>query len=131
MKNSQLIALSAAPVAFASAALGTYRYLKGRSDKEVQVVKVKLSEKGLGFKKVKVRRGKAKFEVENEGEYRHAFELVGQNGNGEFNIALPALDPGEKSIFTLELPEGEYEAYCLIDNHRSASRKGRIVFAGA
>ena len=95
-----------------------------------QLVKVSLKEWDLGFQTVKVDGEKARFEIVNDGEYTHSFEIEGEVGGQGVEFRVPDLKPGESTSFTVELPKGNYEVYCPIDGHEDKRMKGTVAFAG-
>jgi uncharacterized cupredoxin-like copper-binding protein len=93
-----------------------------------EVVKVTLKDGDLGFKELTVK-GETRFEIENAGTADHAFEIEGEIGDKEFEVASPVLKPGEKSVIIVGLPAGKYEAYCPVEGHREKGMAGEITFA--
>ncbi|GAB4283657.1 MAG: hypothetical protein Kow0058_02550 [Roseovarius sp.] len=93
------------------------------------VVKVSLKEWDLGFKAVKIDGDEAVFEVVNDGQMTHAFELEGKIGGHKIEFRTGDLKPGERTRFKVELPAGAYEVYCPIDGHEENGMKGTITFA--
>lgn len=100
------------------------------ADEDGQVVKVSLKEWDLGFQNVKVEGEKARFEIVNDGEYTHSFELEGEVGGHKVEFRARDLKPGTHTAFTVELPKGTYEVYCPIDGHEDKGMKGTVAFAG-
>jgi uncharacterized cupredoxin-like copper-binding protein len=97
---------------------------------ELEPVEVKLKEWDLGFKEVAVKGDKARFEIENTGTVEHAFEVEGETGGQKVEFKSPILKPGEKTTFDIELPPGQYEAYCPLHDHRDKGMAGEITVAG-
>lgn len=95
---------------------------------QVQTVQVKLKEWTLGMQTVNIKGTAARFEVENDGQYPHAFKLEGKLGNQNFEIATPVLRAGEKSVLLVKLPAGTYEADCPVGDHEERGMKNTVVF---
>ena len=94
-----------------------------------KAVQVTLKDGDLGFKEMAVEGGEARFEIENAGTTEHAFEIEGEIGGKEFEVASPVLKPGEKAAIIVGLPAGTYEAYCPVDDHRKKGMAGKVTFA--
>ena len=97
---------------------------------EAKTVKVSLTEWSLGFEEVTVEGEAATFEISNDGTAPHGFELEGEIGGEEFEVAVPLLKPGESTAFTVELPAGTYEVYCPVSGHDERGMEGKVTFAG-
>ena len=97
---------------------------------EAKTVKVSLTEWSLGFEEVTVEGEAATFEITNDGTAPHAFEIEGEIGGEEFEVAVPLLAPGESTAFTVELPAGTYEVYCPVSGHDDRGMEGKVTFAG-
>ncbi len=95
---------------------------------EPKVVNVTLKDGDLGFKELTVK-GATRFEIENAGTKDHAFEIEGEIGDKEFEVASPVMKPGEKSVIIVGLPAGKYEVYCPVGEHKEMGMAGEITFA--
>ena len=96
---------------------------------DAKTVQVSLKDGDLGFKELKVEGGEARFEIENAGTTEHAFEIEGEIGGQEFEVASTVLKPGERATIIVGLPAGTYEAYCPVDDHREKGMAGEVTFA--
>lgn len=97
---------------------------------EAEPVKVSLKEWDLGFREVVVKGEKVRFEIVNDGTVEHAFELEGEIGGEEFEVATPLLAQGERTVLIIELPEGTYEVYCPVPGHEERGMKGTVTLEG-
>lgn len=95
---------------------------------QVQTVQVKLKEWSLGMQTATIKAATARFEVENDGQYPHAFKLEGKLGNQSFELATPVLRAGEKSVLIVKLPPGTYEADCPVGDHEMRGMKNTVTF---
>ncbi len=93
-----------------------------------QTIQVKMKEWTLGMQTVTIKGSTARFEVENDGQYPHAFKLEGKLGEQDFEIATPVLRAGEKSVLIVKLPPGTYEADCPVGDHEERGMKNTVVF---
>jgi uncharacterized cupredoxin-like copper-binding protein len=93
-----------------------------------ETVKVTLKDGDLGFKELTVK-GETRFDIENAGTREHAFEIEGEIGGEEFEVASRVLKPGGRSVFIAKLPPGTYDAYCPVDDHREKGMAGKITWA--
>ena len=98
------------------------------AQEEPAVVNVILKNGDLGFKELTVE-GATRFEIENAGTADHAFEIEGEIGGEEFEVASPVLKPGEKAVLIVGLPAGTYEVYCPVADHKEMGMAGEITFA--
>jgi len=90
-------------------------------------VEVKLTEWKLGFKEISAKGGEIRFEIENVGTVEHAFEVEGENGGQKVEYKSPVLKPGEKTTLQVDLPAGEYEAYCPVHDHKDKGMVGAVT----
>ncbi|MGH7483084.1 MAG: hypothetical protein ACRELV_13090, partial [Longimicrobiales bacterium] len=63
--------------------------------------------------------GTVMFQVTNEGEYEHAFEV---EGNGE-EFETDPIAPGSSATLTADLSPGTYEVYCPIVDEEHGSHE--------
>ena len=101
-----------------------------RAAQPEQVVRVNLQEWQLGFRTVEVKGNRIRFEIVNAGQLQHGFELEGEVGGQEFEVATGLLEPGQQAVLVLELPAGEYEVYCPVPGHAPAGMAGKVVVRG-
>lgn len=98
---------------------------------DIQTVEVRLTEWSLGFQEVPITDEKARFAIENAGTTSHAFEIEGEIGGREFEVASPVLTPGAATEFLVELPPGTYEVYCPLPGHEEKGMQATVrVTAG-
>jgi uncharacterized cupredoxin-like copper-binding protein len=68
--------------------------------------------------------GTVKFELTNDGQVTHAFEVEG-NGIEE---KTGNIDPGQSMTLEVDLSKtGSYEIYCPIDGHKDQGMKGTLT----
>ncbi len=67
--------------------------------------------------------GVIEFDVTNDGDTTHAFEVEG-NGIEE---ETDDLEPGESAVLTVELDDGTYEVYCPVGDHEDRGMVGTLV----
>lgn len=91
---------------------------------------VKLNEWELGFKQMSANTGQIRFDIENVGTVEHAFEVEGEAGGQKVEYKSPILKPGEKTTLEVDLPPGEYEAYCPVHDHKDKGMAGEITVKG-
>lgn len=58
--------------------------------------------------------GRVTFEVTNDGDLVHNFEIEGQGVEESFDEDL---QPGESKTMTVDIEEGDYYVYCPVDDH--------------
>ena len=100
--------------------------LTGSAAYAQDAVKVSLKDGDLGFKDLTIK-GETRFDIENAGKHDHALEIEGDIGGKEFSVASRVLKPGQRSVFIVKLPEGTYDAYCPVDEHREKGMAGKIT----
>ena len=72
----------------------------------------------------KVKAGKVKFVMTNDGQAPHALEIEGPSGEAE----TKTVNGGEKASVTVNLSKpGKYTMYCPVDNHRDLGMEGEIT----
>jgi uncharacterized cupredoxin-like copper-binding protein len=103
--------------------------LLGSAAYSQEVVKVTMKDGDLGFKEMTVK-GETRFNIENAGTNDHAFEIEGEIGGQEFEVASRVLKPGQSSVVIVKLPPGTYDAYCPVDDHREKGMAAKLTFAG-
>ena len=62
-----------------------------------------------------IQAGSRVFEVTNDGEIQHAFEIEGQGSEW----VLESINPGETATLTADLQPGTYTVYCPVGDHRA------------
>jgi len=88
---------------------------------------VDLKEWALGFKRMSVQNGHIRFDIENVGTVEHAFEVEGEAGGQKIEFKSPVLKPGEKTTLDVDLPPGEYDAYCPVHDHKDKGMSGKVI----
>lgn len=88
---------------------------------------VDLKEWALGFKRMSVKDGHIRFDIENVGTVEHAFEVEGEAGGQKVEFKSPTLKPGEKTTLNVDLPPGEYDAYCPVHDHKEKGMSGKVI----
>lgn len=70
-----------------------------------------------------VRAGTVQFNIRNVGERIHSLEIE----NGGIEEVSRTLRAGESTTMTIDLPAGEYDAYCPIGDHRQRGMETTLV----
>jgi uncharacterized cupredoxin-like copper-binding protein len=71
--------------------------------------------------------GKVTFEVTNDGQIDHAFEVEGNGVEEE----TETISPGSSAKLTVDLSKnGTYEVYCPVDGHRAMGMEAKLVVGG-
>jgi uncharacterized cupredoxin-like copper-binding protein len=86
----------------------------GGEEAEGNAVQVSLTEYTIDMP-TEIGAGTVSFEVSNDGNTAHNFEIEGQGVEEEFESNL---QPGETKTLQVELQPGTYEVYCPVDGHR-------------
>lgn len=82
------------------------------SDSVETIVRVSLREWAIGLSQSTVPAGQIRFEVTNEGQYEHAFEVEG----GGIEEETDRLARGATTSLTVNLQPGTYELYCPVED---------------
>jgi uncharacterized cupredoxin-like copper-binding protein len=69
--------------------------------------------------------GKVTIHVVNNGALTHALEV--ENDDLDLEEETDEIAPGESADLTVDLPDGEYEIYCPIDDHKSKGMETTLV----
>jgi uncharacterized cupredoxin-like copper-binding protein len=103
----------------------------GGASSGTQTIQISEKEYSLNPSTVTVSKpGTYTFEVTNDGQITHAFEIEASGGGDEGETG--DIEPGQKKTVEFELAAGQsYEMYCPIDGHRQQGMDGTVVFAGA
>jgi uncharacterized cupredoxin-like copper-binding protein len=83
---------------------------------------VDLKEWALGFKKMSVKNGHIRFDIENVGTVEHAFEVEGEAGGQKIEFKSPILKPGDKTTLEVDLPP-----YCPVHDHKDKGMRGKVT----
>jgi plastocyanin len=75
----------------------------------------------------KVKAGKVKFEMTNDGQAPHALEIEGEGVEEETDT----IDGGESTTLTVELAEGTYRIYCPVGDHEERGMVGTLTVGAA
>jgi plastocyanin len=67
--------------------------------------------------------GETTIRVVNNGSLTHALEVEGNDVEQETD----EIAPGESADLTVDLPDGEYEIYCPIDDHKSKGMETTLL----
>jgi uncharacterized cupredoxin-like copper-binding protein len=72
--------------------------------------------------------GTVTFQIKNDGQITHAFEVEGNGVEEETD----SIEPGKSATLTVDLGKsGKYEMYCPIDGHRDKGMEGDISVGGS
>jgi uncharacterized cupredoxin-like copper-binding protein len=91
----------------------------------VQTVQISEKEYSLTPSSVTVSKpGTVEFQVTNDGQITHAFEIEGNGVEEE----TEDIEPGQSATLRVDLSkEGSYEMYCPIDGHKDQGMKGSVT----
>jgi uncharacterized cupredoxin-like copper-binding protein len=105
----------------------------GGASSGTQTIQISEKEYSLNPSTVTVSKpGTYTFEITNDGQITHAFEIEASGGGGDEEGESGDIEPGQKKMVEFELAAGQsYEMYCPIDGHRQKGMDGSVVFAGA
>ncbi len=67
--------------------------------------------------------GELTFQIENEGDQRHAFAI---EGNGVNETLVTDVAPGSTETATIELEPGTYTVWCPIGDHRERGMEAQL-----
>ncbi len=87
---------------------------------------VELAEWTLGFTELALDGGKTRLTVTNRGGATHALTIEGSAGGKTIRVNSPLLKPGQTATLEVDLPPGEYVAYCPVGGHRALGMEGTI-----
>ena len=91
------------------------------SEEQATTVQVSLTEFAIGMNPASVPAGNVIFNVKNDGDVRHSFEVEGQGIEEE----TPVLQPGTSTTLRVNnMKPGEYEVYCPVGNHEERGMRG-------
>ena len=92
-------------------------------------VKVRLSEWKVELAPARIPAGPVIFEVTNPGTVPHAFELEGRG----LEKSTPQIRPGATATLELDLPAGNYEAYCPVGkgSHKMLGMMNHLMVGNA
>jgi uncharacterized cupredoxin-like copper-binding protein len=76
-----------------------------------------------------VKAGQVTFNVKNDGQTTHGFEIEGPGDSVDVEEELePDLQPGQSGNLTVDLSKpGTYEYYCPVDGHKDKGMEGEIT----
>ncbi len=94
-------------------------------------IQVDLDEWTLGFETLELDTGKVSFALANRGGAPHALTIEGTAGGEAIRINSPILRSGQTATLEVDLPPGEYVAYCPVGGHRGLGMEGRIIVRGS
>jgi uncharacterized cupredoxin-like copper-binding protein len=95
----------------------------------VQTVQISEKEFSLTPSTVNVSKtGTVEFQLTNDGQVTHAFEVEGNGVEEE----TEDIEPGQSATLRVDLSKsGSYEMYCPIDGHKDKGMKGTITVGAA
>jgi uncharacterized cupredoxin-like copper-binding protein len=70
--------------------------------------------------------GEVTFQIANDGEFTHSFEIENEAMEEELE---PALEPGQSGTLTVNLEPGTYTVYCPVGNHREQGMEIQVTVA--
>lgn len=95
-------------------------------DQPADTVQATLTEWEIDLAADTLQPGEVVFQVRNEGEYEHAFEVEGAGEEWEIEVG-----PGEEETLEVTLESGTYEVYCPLDdehgNHEQLGMTTELV----
>jgi uncharacterized cupredoxin-like copper-binding protein len=103
----------------------------GGASSGAQTIQISEKEYSLNPSAVTVSKpGTYTFEVTNDGQTTHAFDI--EAGGGGEEAETGDIEPGQKKTVQFTVSAGQsYEMYCPIDGHRQQGMDGTVVLAGA
>jgi plastocyanin len=103
----------------------------GGASSGAQTIQISEKEYSLNPSAVTVSKpGTYTFEVTNDGQTTHAFDI--EAGGGGEEAETGDIEPGQKKTVQFTVSAGQsYEMYCPIDGHRQQGMDGTVAFAGA
>jgi uncharacterized cupredoxin-like copper-binding protein len=103
----------------------------GSGGKALQTIKVSEKEYSLNPSTITLPKpGTYAFDVTNDGQITHAFNVEQSGGGGETEAG--DISPGSSKTVKLTFVAGKrYEMYCPIDGHRAMGMAGTISVGGA
>ncbi len=93
----------------------------------VAPIRADLAEWTLGFAELELDGGRVTFALVNRGNAPHALTIEGGAAGTAIRINSPILRPGQRATLEVDLPPGEYVAYCPVGGHRGLGMEGRIL----
>ncbi|HEY6672073.1 MAG TPA: cupredoxin domain-containing protein, partial [Solirubrobacterales bacterium] len=72
-----------------------------------------------------VQSGEVTFNLKNNGRYPHSLEI--EDVNGQDREIEGDVSSGQSETLKVNLPPGNYEFYCPVDNHRQMGMTGEIT----
>lgn len=120
------------PLALVLAACGGGGGGAASGESDNQTIRISEKEYSLNPSTVTVARaGTYTFEITNDGQITHSFELEA-SGGGEDEVKAGDIEPGQSKTVQFTVEAGQsYEMYCPIDGHRQEGMDGTLVLAGA
>jgi uncharacterized cupredoxin-like copper-binding protein len=99
----------------------------------IQTIQISEKEYSLNPSTITVPKpGTYKFDVTNDGQITHAFNIEESGGGDENEAEAGNIDPGShKTVEFTFSADGKYEMYCPIDGHKDMGMAGTISVGGA